>query len=363
MRKILYKVLNWGLGHYMRSLPILRELVGRGHEVTVASSGRIVDVVRLELGDAVRVVEAPDINSTWGRECHWILLLPKLWLLPDTLYRLRLEKRWVAQQVRREGYDLVLSDSCFGAACPDVPSYLLGHHLRVYWFLRYEWLARMNEWALSHFINAFDKILVPDYDGEDNLAGSLAHGFKTIDATKIRYIGILSDFQRIDCEQDIDVLFSISGAEPQRTVFRNSVMSALDRLEGKIAVTCGRPEMAGSLGGRSRNVEVYEFLTKPGRDELMNRARTVVSRAGYSTIMDLAQLGKRALLIPQRNQTEQEYLACYHRERGNYHTVDLLKQVDWEQDIMKAREYGGLSGPRYDTAQSVARLMHHMELA
>jgi predicted glycosyltransferase len=37
----------------------------------------------------------------------------------------------------------------------------------------------------------------------------------------------------------------------------------------------------------------------------------VLSRAGYSTIMDLLKLGKRAILVPTPGQTEQEYLGHY----------------------------------------------------
>ena len=37
----------------------------------------------------------------------------------------------------------------------------------------------------------------------------------------------------------------------------------------------------------------------------------VVCRSGYSSIMDLAKLGKKAIFIPTPSQTEQEYLAAY----------------------------------------------------
>ena len=42
----------------------------------------------------------------------------------------------------------------------------------------------------------------------------------------------------------------------------------------------------------------------------------IICRPGYSTIMDLARLGKKAIFIPTPGQTEQEYLAEYFMEKG-----------------------------------------------
>ena len=43
----------------------------------------------------------------------------------------------------------------------------------------------------------------------------------------------------------------------------------------------------------------------------MQRAKTIVARSGYSTIMDIAALQQNAILVPTPGQTEQEYLAAY----------------------------------------------------
>jgi UDP-N-acetylglucosamine:LPS N-acetylglucosamine transferase len=49
---------------------------------------------------------------------------------------------------------------------------------------------------------------------------------------------------------------------------------------------------------------------------LIEQASLVICRSGYSTLMDLARLGKRAVLIPTPGQTEQEYLANYLSGQG-----------------------------------------------
>jgi glycosyltransferase, family 2 len=40
-------------------------------------------------------------------------------------------------------------------------------------------------------------------------------------------------------------------------------------------------------------------------------AKTIISRAGYTTIMDLVELETQAILFPTPNQTEQLYLSEY----------------------------------------------------
>jgi len=40
----------------------------------------------------------------------------------------------------------------------------------------------------------------------------------------------------------------------------------------------------------------------------MNRTNLVISRSGYSTLMDVGVLGIKALFIPTPGQIEQEYL-------------------------------------------------------
>ncbi len=49
---------------------------------------------------------------------------------------------------------------------------------------------------------------------------------------------------------------------------------------------------------------------------MLEQAEVVVARSGYSTVMDMAALGKRVIFIPTPGQTEQEYLAARLKEQG-----------------------------------------------
>ena len=70
------------------------------------------------------------------------------------------------------------------------------------------------------------------------------------------------------------------------------------------------------------------YLTSRDLNDVLLASKVLVCRAGYSSIMDLTALGKKALLIPTPGQTEQEYLAQYLNEqqlflRQDQDTIDL----------------------------------------
>jgi predicted glycosyltransferase len=58
-------------------------------------------------------------------------------------------------------------------------------------------------------------------------------------------------------------------------------------------------------------IKFYNHLPAEDMGKEMGQAEYVISRCGYSTVMDLVQLQKKSILIPTPGQTEQEYLANY----------------------------------------------------
>jgi UDP-N-acetylglucosamine:LPS N-acetylglucosamine transferase len=58
-----------------------------------------------------------------------------------------------------------------------------------------------------------------------------------------------------------------------------------------------------------RNNNISDFMTSSELQPLIESAAVVISRSGYSTVMDLSALEKKAIFIPTPGQTEQEYLA------------------------------------------------------
>ena len=157
-----------------------------------------------------------------------------------------------------------------------------------------------------------------------------------------------------NCKPDLDYFFSISGPEPQRTVFENKILSDLDKIPGKTVITLGKPEANKSIINKG-NITIYSHLKRTQQQEYMNRAKLVITRSGYTTMMELAELGKKALLIPTNGQPEQEYLCNYHSEVGNYHHVKL-ENLDLPKDLNVAKSYSGFKSP-YNTEKCVEKFL------
>lgn len=128
-------------------------------------------------------------------------------------------------------------------------------------------------------------------------------------------------------------------------------MAALPKLSGRVVVTLGRPDAAGEKFIR-HGATVYGYLDRRAQAEMLNRAHTVITRSGYTTLMELAELGKRALFVPTPGQSEQEYLARFHHERGHVYST-TQRRLDLVRDLPRADAAHGI--PRLSTAGAVRR--------
>jgi hypothetical protein len=230
--------------------------------------------------------------------------------------------------------------------------------LKIHWFGMMENLQRLNEWLVSRWINRFHSIIVPDYE-EDSLSGSLSRDFKYIDERKICYIGILSSVSHMDLEKDIDYFICISGTEPQRSSFEKLVIKQLHKLSGKVVIVLGRPEKPQEPIQIDDNTVVYNVCYNSLKNNLFNKAKTIIARSGYSTLMDIAEIQKsHVLFVPTPNHTEQEYLAWYHKKKRNIFSVNQ-KSLDLLYDVERAKVFKGV--PRHanrSTQDSVERFKH-----
>lgn len=167
-------------------------------------------------------------------------------------------------------------------------------------------------------------MFIPDLPGDLNLSGRLSHGFKLPE--NVRYIGILSRFP--DPSYSIDrstVKFRhntviLSGPEPQREIFKQKIVSLLKNREPVTVIFEGKPGGMGEIA-RNDNITLYSHLPSKRMEELIISSDSIITRAGYTTIMELVSLNCTALIIPTPGQTEQEYLAEYLSEKGWFRTV------------------------------------------
>jgi UDP-N-acetylglucosamine transferase subunit ALG13 len=325
--KILLVPLDWGLGHATRCIPIIKELLALKYEVIIAATGDQKSLLAAEFPD-LRLVEIPGYELKYGKT-KVLTILKIITGIPKILIQIKREKRWLRQFSAKERLDIVISDNRYGLYEKGLFSVFITHQL----YIKTP-LGRIAEWILQqinyHYINRFDICWVPDLKKGVSLAGELSHPAK-LPSIPIRYIGVLSRFERergsdggslesagYVISEYYDLLILLSGPEPQRTIFEQLILNqivACSGKAGKIILVRGLPG-SRELIPVPPDVEVYNHLPAAALNLALSRAGLVISRAGYSTVMDLVKLGKKSILVPTPGQSEQEYLGEYlTRER------------------------------------------------
>ncbi len=345
--KVAFGVCSLGLGHATRSAPLIRKLVKEGHEVVIISHGRALSLIRREF-PSLRFYDIEDYPIRYTEKAHQLVPM----LLKDFRKILRnmvyMHRKFLDIDAK-ENFDIIISDSRYDVFNRFKPSYLIIHQLRI--MLRAAVLRGGTMFYNSYMTKFFTKIIVPDLPNGE-LSGEMAKNLKFIPSEKIEYIGPLSSFRNLHLERDIDVLISISGPEPQRTLFEKKAIAQVDNLDGKIVITLGRPEGDAHV---ESSAELYYYLSSEEREKIMNRSKIIISRSGYSTIMDMYVIGGKAGFVPTPGQPEQRYLAKYLHAKG-LSAYMPQEALDIPQLVESAKELRGFKGG-YQPEKSVEAFM------
>ena len=317
--KIIYAVCSWGLGHATRSLPVIRKLIKEGNEVTIISNGRSLELLKKEVGENIEYFDIPDYPMLISENSRQFMAKSVIYW-PTFIARMESGLKRLKKILENRKCDRVISDARYDIYSRHIPSFFISHQMRIMNPLRLEMFERGSEVFNLFFFKRFAGVIVPDYK-EDNLSGDLSHNLRKINENKLHYVGVLSDFKKKSTKKDIDYLISISGPEPQRTMLEEILLPQVNDLK--------------------KGIETYSFLPKEKRENFLNRSKLVVSRSGYSTILDLAVIGTKALMTPTPGQIEQEYLGQYHNKKGSFYSVNQEK-IDLKKDIEIAKKASGI---------------------
>ncbi len=337
--RILICPLNWGLGHASRDVLVIQKLLEKGYEVILAGDGMPLKFLETEFPGLKSIHLPSSIRITYFK--HLPAWLKIFILSPFLLYGFIIERYRLKKIVRKIHPDVIISDNRYGLWSENVKSILITHQCSI----KFPGFMKFLEYPAALFIRllieVFDHCWIPDYPGPQNLSGDLSHRFPP--PSNASYIGPLSRFSmpamppeeayhtsktdQAEKLPDADLLILLSGPEPQRTRLEKTVLKQVRTLPVKTIILQGLP-------GIYETIEIGPFQTMithlPSREMkgLIQKARFIICRSGYSSIMDLAELKKKALIIPTPGQTEQEYLADYLAEKGMFlscrqHEFDL----------------------------------------
>lgn len=299
-KRILVAPLNWGLGHATRCIPIINALIVNGFVPIIASDGVALSLLKKEFPN-LSTIELPSYNVTYSKNGK----LFKLKLLKDSpklLKAIKAEKKVIASFLEHNEVAGIISDNRLGVRHKKVPSVFITHQLNV--------LSGNTTWLSTKMhqkiIKKFNMCWIPDAEGSVNLSGKLGH----VDEfdVPIKYLGPLSRFKKTKTEIKNDLMVLISGPEPQRTLLEKKLLFELKNYKGKVVFVKGVMENEQTIQVLG-NMTIYNFMTSCLLEKTINESALVLSRSGYTTVMDLAKLSKKAFFIPTPGQFEQEYLA------------------------------------------------------
>ena len=364
-RRILISPLDWGLGHASRIIPIIDRYIEQGDNVIIAGSGMSLNLLKKQFPH-LQSIEIPSFTMRYSAGKSQVWAVAKAF--PSLIYYSIKEHKALKRVVNDESIDFIISDNRFGLFHKTVPSAYITHQLLIKLPKGWAWLEPFVAFVHKCIINRFTECLVPDFeDMSESLAGELSHPTKK--PRNVRYIGALSRFSKrctpygraTDgititqaspslCSSDTclpkedyvgfasvilgcarhssnkfdsaltctriphsSLLTILSGAEPQRSIFENELLTSLqeDQHEDIILVQ-GKVEAEQKVS-KVGKVTVYNYMSTEELQEYILKADKIICRSGYSSIMDLHALGKlkNATLIPTPGQSEQEYLAEY----------------------------------------------------
>lgn len=359
-KHILIAPLDWGLGHATRCMPLIQYLIQHNHHLHIAGNGDSL----LYLKDAFPTLtfhELPGYNITYsvGKNAafHVLLQTPKIWKA------IRDEHQAVANIVSRVNIDLIISDNRYGVRCDKVKSIFICHQIALQSPRPFQFMnAFFLQWHLQQ-IEKFDELWIPDEANENNLSGSLSHGIEF----KIphSYIGIQSRYSNFIKQTsfidniDFSILIVLSGVEPQRTYLENKLIQVFKQTNEKVLLVQGKT--IAFTQSTIDKISIVSYLNSNDLFAAFQKAKSIICRSGYSTIMDLAAIGKKAILIPAQGQTEQEYLAASLANKG-FAVYCKQDKLDIENALEKLNNINGfpsnitIQNPNFENVINTALL-------
>ena len=338
-RNVLVTPLDWGIGHATRMIPVVHELISRGHQVSLASAGDAKILLEKEF-PALPSYELPPYNPSYRSDNMIINMISQIARFMKVIGK---EHVRIEQLVDELKIDVVISDNRYGCWSEKATSIVVTHQLNILTPASLSWANSMINAYNRRLISKFDHCWVPDFE-DHQLSGRLS---ESSHFNSVTFVGPLSRYGKK--EQDVPAkyftLVLLSGPEPQRTYLEKDLVDQLNRLEQPCCIVRGlfRKDIPKPFSKH----QIIDFEGGEELRQLIAQASVVISRPGYSTIMDLATLSKKAIFIPTPGQTEQEYLAekftdervAPSAKQRSVNLGELLQQVD---------RFGGFAKHEFD---------------
>ena len=319
-QRVLLSPLNWGLGHVTRTIPVIRQLLKQGNEVFVCCDEPQERFYRNYFPNLWYIPHS-GYPFEFGGKGRWLFDISKQ-LAALNAFR-KQELRTLNQYVNEFNPDLIISDQRFGFRHTSVRSCIISHQLN----LPLPLWAKLANFFNQQQLNQFDEIWLPDIEGSI-LSGELSQ----MPSEKVKYIGWLSRFKYPGVTngfKEFSHLGVVSGPDPYAKQLYDTLISEFSKLESRTVIIAPSKHITGSAR-QFGNCSIHPNPSPESMEQLFSSSETVVSRSGYSTLMDLTVMQNNALLIPTPGQLEQLYLAKKHVQHEKWKFTTQLNKKNLE---------------------------------
>jgi uncharacterized protein (TIGR00661 family) len=338
MKTILITPLDWGLGHATRCIPIVQEFLKRKCKVLLGGSGDSIRLLKNEFPD-LQYLELPGYHPVYPSNGSMVTKMALQ--VPKFLKVINEEHKRIETIIQQHKVDLLISDNRYGCWSQSIPSVFITHQLNILMPKGFGWLQKVVGHFNNKLIKNFTYCWIPDYaEHERSLSGDLSRHHGSCNNTI--YVGPLSRFSRIAAvepmheEIKFDVTCILSGPEPQRSIFEQILSRQLKDSGLRYFIVSGVFSNEMTASG-----SVTGVITSGKLRSIILQSATIIARSGYSTIMDLAALGKKAILVPTPGQTEQEYLARRFHHQRFFFTM-LQQSFDLQVALRESKKFNGI---------------------
>jgi UDP:flavonoid glycosyltransferase YjiC (YdhE family) len=319
-KNILISPLNWGLGHASRLIPIIIYLIENNHNLIIAGNGAALELLKQKFPHLkYYLISAPEMY--YGNKKAINIKL--IWGFVKQLINIPIERYKTKKIVNQNQIDIIITDTRPGIFNKKTTNIYITHQINVYLSKSQctigKLLTKLHYWI----INKYTYCLVPDISGEKSLTGRLS---QTDKLKNVHYIGILSRFADMETginkshKKDNDIICILSGPEPQRSILEQKIIASL--IESNLRTIIIRGIIGSATKRIIKNIELFDTINDEELLSLIHNSKLIICRSGYSSLMDLAALNKKALIIPTPGQPEQEYLAQRLKEIYDFKTCN-----------------------------------------
>lgn len=310
---ILISPLNWGLGHVTRTIPIIKSL-NQHNEVYICCDAEQEQIYRHYFPEQWYV---PHEGYPFRFNGKGLWMMDFIKRIGSLLEHHKQEQKKVEELVDKFNIDLVIADQRFGFKSARTRNILITHQVN----LPLSPLFVGVQWWNKSLIRKFDEIWVPDTKN-NQFAGKLSRS----NDERTKFIGTCSrfDYDAIDRfiprSKTIRYLGVISGPQPYNQLFFNQVYAKI-KASNRYSVII----VPKGVTIPKSSPEQVKIIQSPNHDDFLNlllKTEIIISRAGYSTIMDLVTTENKAILVPTRRQYEQQYLAKLHADHPHWQFVN-----------------------------------------